>query len=202
MKILLTAFEPFGGEKINPAQEAMRLVPDETAGAEIVKISVPVVFGKSIETVLQAMEREKPDAVLCLGQAGGRTGLTPERIAINVEDARIPDGEGNRPVDKPVYADGPAAYLSSLPVRAMEAAVREAGIPAYLSSSAGTYVCNHLMYGVLYHIEKSFPGTRGGFMHVPYAHEQAAERPGTPSFSLRDIAAGVEAALRAVAENG
>ena len=202
MKILLTAFEPFGGETVNPAQEAAALVKNEIAGAEIVKISVPVVFGKSIETVLQAMEKERPDAVLCLGQAGGRAGLTPERVAINLNDASMPDNGGNRPVDQPIFPDGPAAYFSTLPVKAMVSAIRQAGVPASLSNSAGAYVCNHLMYGVLYHIARSFPAMRGGFMHVPYLHEQVLTRPGTPSLSREDMVKGIEAALKAIAEQG
>ena len=201
MKILLTAFEPFGGDTVNPAQEAVRLVADRIAGAEIVKADVPVVIGKSIETVRQAMERERPDAVLCIGQAGGRIGLTPERVAINVDDARIPDNEGNQPIDQPVFQDGAPAYFTSLPVKAMVAAIREAGIPASLSNSAGTFVCNHLMYGVLYHIAKSYPGMRGGFMHVPFLHEQVMNRPNTASLSTRDIVTGIEAALKAIVEN-
>ena len=200
MKILLTAFEPFGGESVNPAQEAVRRVKDEVAGAIIVKTDVPVVFGKSIETVRTAMEKEKPDAVLCIGQAGGRAGLTPERIAINIDDARIPDNEGNQPIDQAIYADGEQAYFSSLPVKAMTAAIRNAGVPASLSNTAGTYVCNHLMYGVLYHIEKTFPRMRGGFMHVPFLHEQVMDRPNTASLSVQDIVTGIEAAIRAIAE--
>ena len=201
MKILLTAFEPFGGDTVNPAQEAVRLVPGEVAGARIVKIDVPVVVGKSIETVRRAMEQEKPDVVLCIGQAGGRIGLTPERVAINIDDARIPDNEGNQPIDRPIYPDGEAAYFSNLPVKAMVAAIREAGVPASLSNSAGTFVCNHLMYGVLYHIAKSYPGMRGGFMHVPFLHEQVMNRPNTASLSTRDIVIGIEAALKAIVEN-
>lgn len=202
MKILLTAFEPFGGETVNPAQEAAALVKNEIAGAEIVKISVPVVFGKSIETVLRAMEKEQPDAVLCLGQAGGRAGLTPERVAINLDDASMPDNGGNRPVDQPIFPDGPAAYFSTLPIKAMVSAIRQAGVPASVSNSAGAYVCNHLMYGVLYHIVRSFPAMRGGFMHVPYLHEQVLTRPGTPSLSREDMVKGIEAALKAIAEQG
>lgn len=201
MKILLTAFEPFGGDTINPAQEAVRLVADEIAGAKIVKIDVPVVVGKSIETVRKAMEAEKPDAVLCIGQAGGRIGLTPERVAINVDDARIPDNEGNQPIDQPIYADGAPAYFATLPVKAMVAAIREAGVPASLSNTAGTFVCNHLMYGVLYHIAKSYPDMRGGFMHVPFLHEQVMNRPNTASLSTKDIVTGIEAALKAIVEN-
>ncbi len=202
MKILLTAFEPFGGDTVNPAQEAVALIPAEVAGAQIVKVDVPVVFGKSIETVRQAMAREKPDAVLCIGQAGGRIGMTPERVAINVDDGRIPDNEGNQPVDQPIFADGAPAYFATLPVKAMVTAIREAGIPASLSNTAGTYVCNHLMYGVLYHIAKSFPGMKGGFMHVPFLHEQVMNRPGTASLSKADIVRGIEAALEAIVRNG
>ena len=202
MKILLTAFEPFGGDTVNPAQEAVALIPAEVAGAQIVKVDVPVVFGKSIETVRQAMARENPDAVLCIGQAGGRIGMTPERVAINVDDGRIPDNEGNQPVDQPVFADGAPAYFATLPVKAMVTAIREAGIPASLSNTAGTYVCNHLMYGVLYHIAKSFPSMKGGFMHVPFLHEQVMNRPGTASLSKADIVRGIEAALEAIVRNG
>ena len=201
MKILLTAFEPFGGDTVNPAQEAVALVADEVAGAQIVKVDVPVVFGKAIETVRAAMERERPDAVLCIGQAGGRIGLTPERVAINCDDGRIPDNEGNQPVDQPVMADGAPAYFATLPVKAMVNAIKAAGVPASLSNTAGTYVCNHLMYGVLYHIAKSYPAMRGGFMHVPFLHEQVANRPNTPSLSKADIVVGIEAALKAIVEN-
>lgn len=201
MKILLTAFEPFGGDTVNPAQVAVRMVPDEVAGAQIVKIDVPVVVGKSIETVRRAMEKEQPDAVLCIGQAGGRIGLTPERVAINIDDARIPDNEDNQPIDQPIYADGAPAYFSSLPVKAMVAAIREAGVPASLSNSAGTFVCNHLMYGVLYHIAKSWPNMRGGFMHVPFLHEQVMNRPNTASLSSQDIVIGIRAALEAIVSN-
>lgn len=201
MKILLTAFEPFGGDTVNPAQEAVALVADTVAGAQIVKIDVPVVFGKAIETVRAAMEREQPDAVLCIGQAGGRIGLTPERVAINCDDGRIPDNEGNQPVDQPVMADGAPAYFATLPVKAMVNAIKAAGVPASLSNTAGTFVCNHLMYGVLYHIAKSYPAMRGGFMHVPFLHEQVANRPNTPSLSKADIVVGIEAALKAIVEN-
>ena len=202
MKILLTAFEPFGGDTVNPAQEAVALVRDEIAGASIVKVGVPVVFGKSVETMRAAMEAEKPDVVLCIGQAGGRFGLTPERVAINIDDARIPDNEGNQPLDSAIFEDGAPAYFTSLPVKAMVAAIREAGIPSSLSYTAGTYVCNHLMYGVLYHIAKSYPEMRGGFMHVPFLHEQIMNRPNTPSLSKEDIVRGIEAAIEAIVKNG
>lgn len=198
MKILLTCFEPFGGERVNPAQLAVHRVAECVHGAQIVKLDVPVVFGASVETACAAMRREHPDAVLCVGQAGGRSGLTPERVAINIDDSRIPDNAGQQPIDTPIAQDGPAAYFSTLPIKAMVAAIREAGIPASVSNSAGTYVCNHLMYGVLHCIAQEFPQMLGGFMHVPFAHEQVLER-GAPSMSVADIARGIEAALGAIA---
>ena len=154
MKLLLTAFDPFGGETVNPAQEAVKMVSSRVGNVEVIKCVVPTVFGKSIETVAAAIEDCRPDAVLCIGQAGGRADLTPERIAINLDDASIADNEGNRPVDTPIFPDGKPAYFSTLPVKAMVAAIRAAGIPASLSNTAGTFVCNHLMYGVLYTLEK------------------------------------------------
>ena len=202
MKLLLTAFDPFGGSPINPALEAVRLVPDRIGDVEIIKLEVPTVFGKSIDTVIARMAEVRPDAVLCIGQAGGRYDLTPERVAINLDDARIPDNEGNQPIDVPVFNDGAPAYFSSLPIKAMVAGIREAGLPASISNTAGTFVCNHLMYGVLYHIARSFPGVRGGFMHVPFVPSQTVDRPTpAPSMCERDIARGIEAAIAAIAGN-
>ncbi|MDD7281101.1 MAG: pyroglutamyl-peptidase I [Erysipelotrichaceae bacterium] len=202
MKLLLTGFDPFGGEPINPAWEAVKLVSDQIGDIEVVKVQVPTVFNKSIETVAAAMESEQPDYVLCIGQAGGRFDLTPERVAINVNDARIPDNEGNQPVDGPIFEDGAPAYFASLPIKAMVKAMREAGVPASVSNTAGTYVCNHLMYGVLYTIAKKYPNMRGGFMHVPFITSQVVNRP-TPaaSLSLETIAKGIEASIKAISEN-
>ena len=128
MKLLLTAFDPFGGSPINPALEAVKLVANQIGDVQIVKLEVPTVFGKSIDTVAAAMEKEKPDAVLCIGQAGGRYDLTPERVAINLDDARIPDNEGNQPIDVPIFRDGAPAYFATLPIKAMVAKIREAGL--------------------------------------------------------------------------
>ena len=201
MKILLTAFDPFGGEPVNPAQEAVEAVRDNIAGAQIVKQIVPTVFGKSIETVHEAMKRENPDVTLCIGQAGGRIGLTPERVAINLNDARIPDNEGNQPLDTPIFKDGKNAYFTKLPAKAMVENIIKAGIPASVSYTAGTYVCNHLMYGVLYYIDKEFPNMRGGFMHVPFLHEQVLDKKNMPSLSKADIVKGIEAAIEAIVQN-
>lgn len=202
MKLLLTAFEPFGGEESNPSLEALRLLPDRLEGWDILKLSLPVAFGLSLSALETALDEHRPDAVLCLGQAGGRAGLTPERVAINVDDAGIPDNLGNQPIDRPIRAGGPAAYFSTLPVKAMAAAIRAEGLPALVSNSAGTYVCNHLMYGLLDMLERDYPQTRGGFMHVPFTNEQAARHgAGTPGLPLPDIARGVTAALRAIILN-
>ena len=201
MKILLTAFSPFGGEKINPSLEAVKLVKDKILETDIIKLEVPTVFGKSIKIVADAIEKEKPDYVLCIGQAGGRYGITPERVAINIDDARILDNEGNQPIDRPIVADGEPAYFSNLPVKSMVEEIRKEGLPASLSNSAGTYVCNHLMYGVLYTLSKKYKGVKGGFIHVPFIPEQTVDKPDKPSMSLPDIVRGLEAAIRAISRN-
>lgn len=202
MKLLLTGFDPFGGEPINPAWEAVKLVSDKIGDVEVVKLQVPTVFYKSIDTVAKAIEEEKPDVVLCIGQAGGRYDLTPERVAININDARIPDNEGNQPLDGPVFEDGAPAYFTTLPIKAMVAAIREAGVPASISNTAGTYVCNHLMYGVLYTLAKQYPEVRGGFMHVPFITSQVVNRATpAPCLSLEAIAKGIEAGIQAISDN-
>ncbi len=201
MKILLTAFDPFGGEEINPAEEAVRLVADRIGGADIVKLTVPTVFGKSIEIAAEAIRRENPDAVLMIGQAGGRSAITPERVAININDARIADNAGHIPTDEPIAKNGPAAYFSTLPIKKMVEAIRAEGIPANVSDSAGTFVCNQLMYGVLDLLQREYPGTVGGFMHIPFAPEQTAKQHHpAPSMSIEDVRRGIEAALRSIAE--
>lgn len=202
MKLLLTAFDPFGGEPINPALEAVKLVADKVGDVDIVKLEVPTVFGKSIVTVTAAIEKEKPDAVLCIGQAGGRYDLTPERVAINLDDASIEDNEGNQPIDTAIFEDGAPAYFSTLPIKAMVAKIQEAGVPASISDTAGTFVCNHLMYGVLYTLAKKYPGVRGGFMHVPFVTSQVVKRSApAPSLAVEQIVKGIEAAIAAIGEN-
>ena len=201
MKLLLTAFTPFDGERINPALEAVKLVKDRIGNLLIVKLEVPTVFGKSIDTVREAIERERPDFVLSIGQAGGRAEITPERVAINLDDARIPDNEGNQPIDEPVFPDGENAYFSTLPVKAMVEAIRKEGLPSSLSNSAGTYVCNHLMYGVLYYLDKR-PVIKAGFIHVPYIPEQTKNKKEMPALELSEIVRGLEAAITAIAING
>jgi len=202
MKILVTAFDPFGGEKINPALEAVKLMRDQIEGAEIVKLEIPTVFHKSIEKVKAAILSENPDVVLSIGQAGGRFEVTPERVAINVDDARIPDNEGNQPLNQPVFEDGEPAYFATLPVKAIVEAIQAEGLPSSLSNTAGTFVCNHIMYGVLYHISKMGKPIRAGFIHVPFTPEQVAKRPTpAPSLSAVDICRALEAAVAAIVRN-
>ena len=202
MKVLVTGFEPFGGEKVNPALEAIKGLPAEIHGAVVRWVEVPTVFHKSAQVLEEEMDCYQSDFVLCIGQAGGRSSLTPERVAINQDDARIPDNEGNQPIDLPIRPDGAPAYFSSLPIKAMVQAIKKEGLPASVSNTAGTFVCNHLMYQVLYLLEKKFPQVKAGFMHIPYMMEQVVNRPTTPAMSLVDIRRGIEAAIGAIIEHG
>ena len=202
MKVLVTGFDPFGGEKLNPALEAIKSLPSEIRGAEVRWLEVPTVFYKSAKILEEEIRIYQPDIVLCIGQAGGRKGLTPERVAINQDDARIQDNEGNQPIDLPIRPDGASAYFSSLPIKAMVQAIKEEGLPASVSNTAGTFVCNHLMYQVLYLVEKEFPTIKAGFMHIPYMMEQVIDKPNTPAMDLVDIVRGIEAAIRATIEYG
>ena len=202
MKILVTAFEPFGGELLNSSREALTLADKKTAGADIVKLILPVVFVESARLLEAAVQREAPDAVLCLGEAGGRDCITPERVAINLEDARIPDNAGVQPTDRPVEPGGPDACFTTLPVKRMARAIREAGLPASVSLSAGSFVCNHLMYSLLRFCQRESPGTRAGFMHLPLLTAQAAAKtPPLPGFEAMDLARGIEAAIEAIAQS-
>lgn len=200
MKILVTGFDPFGGESVNPAYEAVKLLPDVIGGAEIFKLEIPTVFSLSGPAVEEGIRKYQPDVVICVGQAGGRASISVEKVAINFVDACIPDNNGEQPLDEPLQADGPAAYFATLPVKAMVQHVKEAGLPCYLSFTAGTYVCNSIMYNVLYMCEKRYPGIRAGFIHVPYACGQVIDKANTtPSMPLETIAKSLEYAIEAVA---
>lgn len=191
--ILLTGFEPFGGEARNPSQEIARALDGRMiAGRRVAGAVLPCVFGASLVNLKTLLRAHRPELVVCLGQAGGRAEITPERVAINVDDARMPDNAGAQPVDRPVIRRGPAAYWSTLPVKAIVMALRAEGIPAAVSQTAGTFVCNHVFYGLM-HALKSGRGVRGGFIHVPFLPEQA--KSGQPSLSLADMTAGVVRAI-------
>ena len=199
--VLVTGFDPFAGEKTNPSWEICRMLPGTIAGLRVEALRVPCEFRRAIEVVAGAIERVQPSLVVCLGQAGGRSHMSVERVAINLDDARAPDNGGARPVDQPIAADGPPAYFATLPIKAMTAAMRRAGVPAEVSNSAGTYVCNHLMYGVLHFIAASGLEARAGFIHVPYAEEQVIDKAGIAAMALATMARGVEAAIEAAAAN-
>lgn len=201
MKILVSGFEPFGGEMLNPSFEAVKQLDDRIAGAKILKVEVPTVFGKSIEKIQTCIEQNRPSITLCVGQAGGRFEVSLEKVAINLNDARIPDNEGNQPLDEAIFSDGPTAYFSNLPVKAMVQDIRKQGIPAAVSYSAGTFVCNHLMYGILYFIDREYPKMKGGFIHVPYIPAQALEKKNMPYMALADIVTALTHAIKAAIEN-
>lgn len=201
MKILVTGFDPFGGEKINPALEAVKALPESISGAEIIKLEIPTVFRKSLEKIEENIVKHNPDVVISIGQAGGRFGITPERVAINMDDARIEDNENNQPLDIAIFEDGENAYFSNLPIKAMVKEMTENGIPGSVSNTAGTFVCNHVMYGVLYMINKKYPNMKGGFIHVPYIPSQVVTKPNMPSMSTEDITKGLSLCIKAIVEN-
>ena len=193
MRILFTGFDPFGGEKINPAGEAVKMMKNEIQGAEILKLEVPTVFGKAGEVLKKAVEQYRPDAVVCVGQAGGRAAITPEMIAVNIMDARIPDNAGNKPCHEFIIKEGREAYFSSLPVKDIEKNLNDNGIPSAVSYHAGTFVCNYLMYSLMNLINTKYPNMRGGFVHVPYSTEQVQNRTTpVPSMLLSEITRGLE----------
>lgn len=201
MKILVTGFDPFGGESINPAFEAIKLIPDNIEGAEVFKVEIPTIFKESCEKLDQSIAEIKPDIVLCVGQAGGRFDITVERVAINIDDARIKDNKGNQPIDEIIYNDGKTAYLSNLPIKAMVKNITDNNIPCSVSNTAGTFVCNHLMYGLMYLIDKKYPDIKGGFVHVPFINEQVMDKRNMPYMSVEHIAKALELGLAAAVKN-
>jgi pyroglutamyl-peptidase len=198
MKVLITGFDPFGGEKINPAWEAVRALPDNIDGIEVVKLQIPTVFKKSAKKLFENIDSVKPDVVICVGQAGGRYEFSVERVAINVDDGRIPDNDGYQPVDSPVFEDGENAYFSTLPIKAIVEEVKKAGIPAAVSNTAGTYVCNHIMYSLLYYLNKNNLNIKGGFIHVPFIPEQVVEKKNTPYMELTRITKALEISIKSI----
>lgn len=200
MKVLLTGFDPFEGNTINPALEVVKGVRSKIGEIEVQKLEIPTVFGKSIEKILEAANAYSPDMILSIGQAGGRYEITLERVAININDARIKDNEGNQPIDEAIYEDGENAYFSNLPLKAMLQKMKDTEIPTSISNSAGTFVCNSVMYGVLYHIHKHKIATKGGFIHIPYMPEQILNKPNTPYMEKERMIKGIETALECIAK--
>lgn len=198
-RIVVTGFDPFGGEYVNPAFAAVKQLPDVVRGVEIIKVELPTVFRKSGEILCETLRHTLPDAVLCVGQAGGRSAIAVEKVAINLEEARMADNAGNCPQEEAIVPDGPDAYFSTLPVKGMVSRLRAQGIPAFVSYSAGTYVCNDLMYHLMHWIATEFPAVQGGFVHVPYALEQAVDKPnGTPAWPVATIRDALVVALEAI----
>ncbi len=190
-KLLITGFDPFGGAAVNPSWMAVSRLPDRIGDFELCKLEIPTVFDKATRIVLEKAAEFGPDVILCVGQAGGRAAVTPERIGVNIRDARIGDNEGNQPRGEFVAHEGPAAYFATVPVLKMAEAMEVAGIPATVSNSAGAFVCNDTLYGILHHYAGT--GVRCGFIHVPFVPEQ-----GEPSLPLEKITAALEAGILAL----
>lgn len=190
-KLLITGFDPFGGESVNPSWEAVKLLPDRIGEYELHKLQIPTVFGVAAQRVLQKAAQVNPDVILCIGQAGGRATVTPERIGINVRSARIADNAGNQPQEEPIVPNGPDGLFATVPVVKMVQAIQNAGLPGAVSNTAGAFVCNDTLYTVLHH----YAGTsvRAGFIHVPYIPEQ-----GTPNLPLEQIVQALTAAIEAL----
>jgi len=197
MKALVTGFEPFGGDQVNASLEAVGRLPQRTGAIEIVTSALPTSYARSLPALEAAIAHAQPDIVLAVGQASGRAALCVERVAINVQDAEIADNDGARPADLPVVAGGPAAYLATLPVRAAVDALRAKTLPAQLSMSAGTFVCNHVFYGLMHYAAARRNACRGGFLHVPCLPQQAAA--GAPAMALDDIVSGIIIVLETAA---
>ncbi|GAA0482127.1 pyroglutamyl-peptidase I [Streptomyces olivaceiscleroticus] len=183
-RVLLTGFTPFEGSDVNPSWQAVQAVAaDPPPGVDVVTAELPCVFGEALDALRTAVTEADPEVVVCVGQAGGRPDVTVERVAINVDDARIPDNAGAQPIDEPIVEGGPAAYFTNLPLKACVTAVREAGLPASVSQTAGTFVCNHVFYGLMHLLATERPAARGGFVHIPYAPEQVTDK-GEPSLPV------------------
>lgn len=200
-KVLITGFDPFGGESINPAFEAVKALPDSIEGYEIIKKEIPTVFEKSYKVLFETIDQVKPEIVICVGQAGGRFEVSPERVAINVDDARIKDNEGNQPIDVKVFEDGENAYFTNLPIKKMVDDMKQGAVPAVVSNTAGTFVCNHIMYALMYYINKNNLNIRGGFIHVPYLPEQVLDKKGQPFMSQELITKGLEISIASAIKN-
>lgn len=192
MKILLTGFEPFGKESINPSWEAVAEVPDYFEDSEVIKACLPVSFKKASEMLEQAVMMFRPDVLLCVGQAGGRFEINIERVAINLADSNKADNDGYCPVDTPLRTDAPDAYFSNLPVKQLVEAVRQAGIPAVVSNSAGAYVCNSVFFSAMHLVHSTCPNMRAGFIHIPYLPCQAVEKSKQPTMTKETVALALE----------
>lgn len=197
MKILLTGFDPFGDDKINPSIELVKKVDGKIGNAQIFKLEIPTVFKKSGQILEENIKKIRPDVILCIGQAGGRSAISVERIAINIDDARIFDNSGEKPIDEKLRDDGENAYFSNLPIKKIVEEIKKENIPAEISNSAGTFVCNHLMYEALY-LAKKYKNIRAGFIHIPYLPEQVLNKTNTASMDLENSLRAINIAIRTI----
>ncbi|MHB1651332.1 MAG: pyroglutamyl-peptidase I [Desulfitobacteriaceae bacterium] len=195
-KVLVTGFDPFGGELSNPSWEAVRQLDGQAIeGFEIVSRQLPTVFGRAMDVLREAVLAENPAAILCVGQAGGRPDITIERVGINVDDARIQDNKGQQPVDQEIVNGGPVAYWSTLPIKGIVKEIRALGIPASVSNTAGTFVCNHILYGLRYFLEEQQMNIPAGFIHIPYLPEQGVAQQGQPTMSKETVVRALKTAI-------
>jgi pyroglutamyl-peptidase len=200
--VLLTGFDPFGGETVNPSWEAVARLHGETIARHRIECAqLPTSFVRGANALIDALDRHRPSLVICVGQAGGRMGFSVERVAINLIDARISDNDGARPIDLPCVSGAPAAYFSTLPIKAMRAAMNAAEIPAHISHTAGTFVCNHVFYVLMHALASEGGRVRGGFVHVPYLPEQARRNGDAPCMSIEQIVAGLKIGVDAAVRN-
>ena len=197
MKILLTGFDPFGDDKINPSIELVKRIDEKIDSAQIFKIEIPTVFKKSGEILEENIKKIRPDVILSIGQAGGRSAISLERIAINIDDARIFDNLGEKPIDEKIRINGENAYFSNLQIKKIVEEIKKENIPAEISNSAGTFVCNHLMYEALY-LAKKYKNIRAGFIHIPYLPEQVINKTNIPSMDLENSLKAINIAIKTI----
>ena len=196
MRVLITGFDKFGGESINPSSLCVNSLPDVIDNIEIKKVTLPTVFKDSSRVLEENIKSFSPNIIICVGQAGGRSKITPERIAINIDDARIPDNIGNSPIDEAIRKDGENAYFSTLPIKAIVDELNKNNIPSAISNTAGTFVCNHIMYEALYITSKNYPNIKAGFIHIPYIEEQIKDKPNMPYMKKEYIITALELIIK------
>lgn len=200
MRILVTGFEPFGQDNVNPSSELLKKLPSQILTADVIKLEIPVVRWKALDKIREAIKEYSPDVVLSVGQLAGRSDISIERVAINIDDYQMPDNDGNKPIDEPIIKDAPNAYFMSIPIKAIHKKLIENRMPASISNSMGTYLCNHVAYGVANMISE-YENIKSGFIHIPILPEQAINKPKTPSMSLETSTRAIELVTEAIVES-
>lgn len=200
MRILVTGFEHFGQDNVNPSSELLKKLPSQILTADVIKLEIPVVRWKALDKIREAIKEYSPDVVLSVGQLAGRSDISIERVAINIDDYQMPDNDGNKPIDEPIIKDAPNAYFMSIPIKAIHKKLIENRMPASISNSMGTYLCNHVAYGVANMISE-YENIKSGFIHIPILPEQAINKPKTPSMSLETSTRAIELVIEAIVES-